>query len=263
MSQDIKILSKIYPIVESLSDFKKQINYNTMRAFGICMMSFAIFVSAFFAYQKLFPTPRVFKAPLREISIGDILFLGDQFSEASELPESALDNTEPVIIGTTEVSGTPIPVPKLELDFSTEFASIGKIDHTLSRPGTIEPKDLDLDKIGPVKVTKPKIKEEEQYPGSEDIVSVAIEPQVDLAALQKSIVYPEMAKLGRVQGRVVVRVLVDKHGKPVKHIVEYSDNKMLVQAVVDAVMKATFTPAIQNETPVACWISIPISFKLK
>jgi len=62
---------------------------------------------------------------------------------------------------------------------------------------------------------------------------------------------------------VIVRVLVDRAGKPVRSVVQYSDSQMLDQAAKNAVMKSVFTPAIQNGQPISCWVSIPITFKLR
>ena len=72
-----------------------------------------------------------------------------------------------------------------------------------------------------------------------------------------------MARKAGIEGKVIVRVLVGKDGKPMKSVVQNSDSQMLDQAAKDAVMKSVFTPAIQNGQPITCWVSIPITFKLR
>lgn len=87
-------------------------------------------------------------------------------------------------------------------------------------------------------------------------------PMVDLAALQKSIVYPAIAKSNGIEGKVFVRAYVSKKGKVLKTIVDNTDNDVLTSSAVNAVKKAKFTPATKNGKAVNCWVSIPISFRL-
>jgi protein TonB len=81
--------------------------------------------------------------------------------------------------------------------------------------------------------------------------------------LRRRLEYPELARRAGIQGKVYVRVLVGTDGKPKRYIVEHSDNELLTEAAVKAVMSATFTPAIQNGQPIAVWVSIPIDFRLR
>ncbi len=53
-------------------------------------------------------------------------------------------------------------------------------------------------------------------------------PMVDLAALQKSIVYPEIAKSNGIEGNVFIRAYVSKKGKVLKTIVDKTDNDVLL-----------------------------------
>lgn len=100
-------------------------------------------------------------------------------------------------------------------------------------------------------------------PSSEDFIPVEKEPTVDLGQLQRFVVYPDLARKTGVEGQVVVRVLVNTEGRPVRSTVESSDNSLLDKAAVEAVMKAVFTPAQQNGQPVHCWVSVPIHFRLR
>ena len=88
-------------------------------------------------------------------------------------------------------------------------------------------------------------------------------PTVDLAKIQSSIIYPENAKKNGIEGTVIVRVLVSKTGSVVKTIVDRTDNKALTNAAVQAVKKARFTPATKDGKTMNCWVSLPISFKLR
>src|SRR5688500_12702271 len=94
------------------------------------------------------------------------------------------------------------------------------------------------------------------YPG---LPVDAVMPMVDI---QSRVVYPEVARENRIEGRVVVSVLIGKDGRPVKSRVEYADNNVLETAAIDAVMSSTFTPGSRSGKPAALWVSIPIMFKL-
>jgi protein TonB len=108
-------------------------------------------------------------------------------------------------------------------------------------------------------VIEQKIEEPDPY----EFISVEQEPYIDIAELQRKVVYPPLAIRAGVEGKVFIRVLVGPNGKPLKSMVEQSDSELLEKAAQKAVMDSQFTPAIQNGKPVQCWVSIPVSFKLK
>ena len=64
---------------------------------------------------------------------------------------------------------------------------------------------------------------------------------------------------------MIISVLVGKDGKPKpgKARVEDSTNEMFNQAALDAIMKTSFTPAIQNGQPIEVPVTVPIVFRLR
>ncbi len=75
--------------------------------------------------------------------------------------------------------------------------------------------------------------------------------------------YPEMARKAGIEGKVIVKVLVGKNGKPEKaQIIKNPGTDIFDEAVINAVMNSTYTPAIQNGRPVKVWLMVPFSFKL-
>lgn len=99
-------------------------------------------------------------------------------------------------------------------------------------------------------------------PKSEEFQKVDSEPSVDLALLQKSVVYPEIARKAGVEGTVMVRALIGKSGKVVKTIIANSDSQLFNKSAQKAVKKAKFKPAMTNGEPVCCWVTLPIKYKL-
>lgn len=86
---------------------------------------------------------------------------------------------------------------------------------------------------------------------------------MNLNEISKNIGYPPTAKAAGIQGKIVFRVLVSPNGKYVKHIIVKKQHPLLVNACLKEVKKLEFSPAIQAGKPVACWVNIPFSFKLK
>jgi protein TonB len=86
-----------------------------------------------------------------------------------------------------------------------------------------------------------------------------------LGDLQRRVVYPEMARRAGVEGRVSVKVLIGKDGrpKPGRTIIEETASELLNPAAVKAIMAQVFPPATQNGQPVEVWVVIPIVFRLR
>jgi protein TonB len=103
----------------------------------------------------------------------------------------------------------------------------------------------------------------EAEPAPDEFVSVEKEPNTDLAEVQRKLVYPPMAIKQGLEGKVLVRVLVGKDGRPKRSIIDQSVASSLDEAAMRAVMSSYFTPAIQNNTPIDCWVTIPVVFKLR
>lgn len=96
-----------------------------------------------------------------------------------------------------------------------------------------------------------------------DFVLLEKEPQaVNLDDLKKLIGYPALAKEGEIQGKVVLRVMVDKNGDYVKHIVLDSPHPILTKAVESKISMLKMTPGIQGGHPVKVWVTLPFKFSL-
>ncbi|MEW6702061.1 MAG: TonB family protein [Bacteroidota bacterium] len=101
--------------------------------------------------------------------------------------------------------------------------------------------------------------ETDEEPDMNAFVAVEKLPEMVVSAKPE---YPEIAKRAGITGRVWVKVLVDKEGKPKKAVVFKTDSELFNQAAIDAAMKSAFTPALQNNHPIAVWIVLPYKFQL-
>lgn len=161
----------------------------------------------------------------------------------------------------------PEPTPEDEIK---EEETIVEQDSLIDTPDLetheeVSDKEYDWDKIGDDpdgkgKVTDDVVEDTEPLPteffGGE-------EPKpVNMDELKKIIGYPPMAKEAEITGKVVVRVLVDKTGSYVKHVVLKDPHAILTKAVTDKLPQLKFTPGRQNNQPVKVWVTIPFEFKL-
>lgn len=166
-------------------------------------------------------------------------------------------------VATAAKAGTPVPVPDADIkEELKQFANVDDMTKSLAKEkGNI----VDFDQVKNINLGEERlnVKQIEKEPEPDEFIPVEKEPFIDLGELQKKVVYPEMARKANIEGRVTVRVLVGKDGRPTKCIIEASESSMLDQAAKDAVMRSVFTPGIQNKQPVVCWVSIPIKFKLR
>ena len=73
--------------------------------------------------------------------------------------------------------------------------------------------------------------------------------------------YPEWAREAGVEGKVLLRVLVGKDGRPRK-VIETGGVRALGEDAAKAVMRWTFHPALSNGNPIEVWVEVPVVFRL-
>ncbi|MBS3999771.1 MAG: energy transducer TonB [Desulfobulbaceae bacterium] len=241
------------------AELKVLINKNTIRAFlitfGLTILLLLIYVFAVESSSGAKAAPKM--APLAKVRLDNLAELTDETMVAPP-PIQQIVNTGPAAR-----AGNPVPVPDAQITAEMkDFATIDVMDRASSAGGD----GIDLGGFASTINTNEKVVVQKRIeePAPDAFIPVEKEPGVDLAKLQKIIKYPELARRAGVEGKVIIRVLVDEKGKARKQLIEYTDNELLNQAAMDAVNDyGTFTPAIQNAQPIMCWVSIPIQFKLR
>ncbi len=83
-----------------------------------------------------------------------------------------------------------------------------------------------------------------------------------LDSLQARVVYPEAAREGGVEGRVVVQIIVTEAGEVTDAVVVQSPNPLLNAAALAAVEGSRFVPGTQRGDPVPVRFAVPIVFRL-
>jgi periplasmic protein TonB len=88
------------------------------------------------------------------------------------------------------------------------------------------------------------------------------EPIGGVEAILKNVVYPQSAIEANIQGKVLIKAIIDEKGNVVETEVINSIQKDCDQAAVDAIKKTKFTSGIKENKPVKAEVVIPIMFKL-
>ena len=88
---------------------------------------------------------------------------------------------------------------------------------------------------------------------------------VSLAYRSAPVRFPAQALRARMQGTVLLRVLVDENGKPVEVIVDHSSGHALLDksAREQVLASWTFQPAVIDGHAVKAWAQVPVSFVLQ
>lgn len=88
------------------------------------------------------------------------------------------------------------------------------------------------------------------------------EPVGGIETMIKNVVYPQTAKDQGIQGKVMVKTIIDENGNVVETEILESVNADCDKAAMDAIKKTKFTPGIKDNKPVKAEVTIPVMFKL-
>jgi len=99
---------------------------------------------------------------------------------------------------------------------------------------------------------------EDECTSAPDFVPIDSAPQVVRAPQPQ---YPDSARQAGLQGKVLIKALLNKKGEVTQVEILESDAEIFNLPVLDAVTQWLFTPALQAGQPVCVWVTIPFLFK--
>ncbi len=176
-----------------------------------------------------------------------------------ETEEYVFDETETILeienIPETEQIKKPPPPAAPSVPVESE-------DEELLDDITIEETEFESFMFDDAPPPPPRIEEEEIPP----FLPYEDQPKVigGLAAIQRLVKYPEIARKAGIEGQVLILVLVSTDGIPTEfQVVKSLGNNGCDEAAIDAIKQVRFIPAKQRDRPVPFRISIPIRFQIK
>lgn len=90
------------------------------------------------------------------------------------------------------------------------------------------------------------------------------EPIGGYRALQKNVVYPDIAREAEIEGRIIVKAQIGKDGQVRKTLIlQGMPGTGLDESAINAVKETAWKPAYQRDKPVTVWISVPVNFRLR
>ena len=162
--------------------------------------------------------------------------------------------TEDVEATKQETAPPPPPKPPIPIEAPTDDV-LDDIE--------IESTELDMEAEISAPPPPPKKEEEELEPVFFVAVEQMPEPIGGIGAIQKKIVYPEIAKRAGVQGRVYIKAYVDERGKVTKVELIRGIGAGCDEAAMEAVNSVMFRPGKQRGKPVKVQVTVPVLFKLQ
>lgn len=122
--------------------------------------------------------------------------------------------------------------------------------------------ELDFDDAISLPAAPPPMAEEEE----EEEIFVVVEQMPELlgglASVQKKIVYPKMAIMAQIQGRVIVQFVIDSKGNVTNPTIVRGIGGGCDEEALRVIKEAKFKPGLQRGKPVSVKYSIPIVFNL-
>jgi len=172
-------------------------------------------------------------------------------------------------------------VPKFETEKLQEQAYVAPIENIEIPPETqqfdkpppparpsipIESEDDEIDEDFTIEDFE--ILDEPPPPPESNVIFIAYdeppEPMGGYGAIQKAVVYPEIAREAGIEGTVIVQATIGKDGRVKETIILKGIPKTgLDEAAMDAIKTIKWKPAYQRDKPVTVRISVPVVFRLK
>ena len=264
-------LTTLLPQRYGASELKASYNRNLLLAF---LLALVIFGAAIAIYSLLVTPPPIIRRGVTDMGPGPIWIQpsadkpktstqtgAEEGGKGSAGGSTAPSGRQPARLGPIkQYGGLPLPA-SMSLNNGFSFTDVDP-NGALNGTGTGTVRDTgNPEHDGRRRQPSSTLDDDRNLPADVPVFAEK-EPTYDEGQLMKAVAYPEIARRAGIEGRVVVRVLIDRAGRPVKTMIDYSDNPAFIDAAVKAVTSIVYTPAIQNKTPVAVWMQIPITFTI-
>lgn len=225
-------------------ELKRWYQWNMMVSTLATAAGVGIIWAGLWTYQKL--TAEDFDN-VPEILIESIMDLGP--------PPSIVQKPPQIEIAKPKLAQPKVGIPKPVAD--DELLEEEVVLATKEELAQINVSDLDFGNDGDVVVDIRDL-----MPSPDKFIKAEIQPTF---VHQEVPDYPRLARDAGLEGKVYVKILVDKTGTVRNAIIAKASgaNAGFEEAALAAAKKCKFSPAIQNGLPIAIWVTFPFDFKLQ
>lgn len=230
-------------------ELKKLYPRNFSIGLTIAVILHILAISSYYIVQALTKEDDFDSAPV--VRIMKYSELGPPPSITNEVPPQvavAAQAVQPTV-------GVPVPVPDEEAPPEQTIASQEELSQ-VAAPSLGDDIGAGAQITQDIKIEQPT----DEDPDINAFVAVEKYPEI---VVQTQPEYPEIARRAGITGKVWVKVLVDKTGKPKKAVIMKTDSELFNDVSIAAAMKCVFTPALQNNNPISVWIVLPYRFTLQ
>jgi periplasmic protein TonB len=253
------------PQVDLRLKYKKTMELSTVAGLAFLILVFQSF--------------KRFDAPVRQLPHVDIKIIVQEIPQTEQEGARTPIPTRPAVPLDAEDTGAgaDAKIETTDIDMSDETSDSdlsGSTSQVSTDPSVTLSSNADANRTlpsgsrptNPTNTAPPAPREEEIDETSSIFVAYdePPEPIGGFAAIQQNLVYPEIARKARIEGRVYVQVTIDELGNVLQATVTKSlGNNGCDNAAIAAIKAVKWKPAKQRDKPVKVSIGIPVQFKLK
>lgn len=223
-------------------ELKKVYQKNWLTGLGLAVAIHLVILGSYYLTELL----KAEEPPMVNVRIMKYSDLGPPPSITSVSTPPPISVSAPVAKPTV---GAPVPVPDAEVSAEqtiatqSEMSQVSPVVEGAGTEGVTVQQDIKIDDDAP----------------PADFVAVEKEPVVVKKVEPK---YPELAMRAGLEGKVWVKIWVDKEGRSKQVVLLKSDAEIFNEPAIEAAKQFVFTPAYMNNGPVSVWVSVPFKFKL-
>lgn len=166
---------------------------------------------------------------------------------------------------------TPAPPPPVEVDDEEVIEDIPmpEVEMVFEDPVSVPrpPTPPGPPPVPPTVREEPPPPPVETFEENEDKLFIVVEQEPELIGglegLQRRVEYPEMARIGTVEGTVYIQFVVERDGSVSGATAVRSPSALLSDAALKAVRESSFVPGHQRGIPVRVQYTLPVRFVLR
>lgn len=234
--------------LHNAQEFNRRIQANLSKALTIAISIHIFAISIYYIVENWPSEDRI--ATVRITDINE-LYQAPALSDVT--PPVKVQLTTPEVIA--PVSGIPVIVADNEAVAEQTLQTQEEIRTAINAPQGLATDGSEIR----VDISQPLTGLDGGDPAADEFIPVEQQP-VLLAKLQPE--YPELARRANMEGRVILKGLVNEEGAVTKVIV-LSGDELFVQSARSSLLAARFKPAINGNRAVKVWITLPVIFRLK